>query len=53
MKQIKDKVYIIGVCLSLVALAGVAESITGRGDSYISIVMLIVGFLMSLWGGYL
>ena len=53
MKGIKDKIYKLGVILFFLAIAGVAEGITGRGDTYISIGLMIVGFLMALWGGYL
>lgn len=46
----KGKLYGIGVIISFLALAGVAESITGRGDYSISIGLLIVGFVMCLMG---
>lgn len=41
-------IYKFGVVLSFLALAGVAESITGRGDTIISIILLLVGFLCCL-----
>lgn len=50
MKKILNAVYRIGVCISFLALAGVAEAITGRGDQNISIALLIVGFLLCLFG---
>lgn len=49
----KQTIYKFGVVLSLLAMAGIAEGITGRGDTYISVVLLIIGFLMSLYGGYM
>ena len=50
MKKICNALYSIGVILSFLALGGVAESITGRGDQNISIALLIVGFLLCLFG---
>ena len=50
MARIKKAIYYGGVVLSFLALAGVAESITGRGDRNISIVLLIIGFLCALVG---
>ena len=50
MKKILNVIYGIGVCISFLALAGVAEAITGRGDQNISIALLIVGFLLCLFG---
>jgi len=46
----KGKLYGIGVIISFLALAGVAESITGRGDYTISSILLAVGFVMCLAG---
>ena len=46
----RSKIYNIGVVISFLALAGVAEAITGRGDYTISIGILIVGFVMCLTG---
>lgn len=46
----RNKIYNIGVVFSFLALAGVAEAITGRGDYTISIMILIVGFVMCLTG---
>lgn len=46
----RNKIYNIGVVISFLALAGVAEAITGRGDYAISIMILIVGFVMCLTG---
>jgi len=40
--------YKVGVILSFLALAGVAESITGRGDTIISTILLSIGFLCCL-----
>ena len=50
MKGLKDKLYIIGACISFLAITGVAESITGHGDINISIIILIVGFVLCLIG---
>ena len=41
-------IYKIGFVLSFLALAGVTESITGRGDTIISIILLSIGFLCCL-----
>lgn len=41
-------IYKIGVIVSFLSLAGIAESITGRGDTIISIILLCVGFLCCL-----
>ena len=46
----KGRVYTIGVVISFLALAGVAEAITGRGDYTISSILLAVGFVMCLTG---
>lgn len=50
MKKICNVLYNTGVVISFLALAGVAEAITGRGDQHISIALLVVGFLMCLFG---
>ena len=50
MKKICNALYSIGVILSILASAGFAEAITGRGDKNISIALLIVGFLLCLFG---
>ena len=50
MERIKKAIYYGGVVLSFLALAGVAESITGRGDRNISIALLVIGFLCALVG---
>lgn len=41
-------IYKVGVILSFLAFAGIAESITGKGDTTISIILLSVGFLCCL-----
>ena len=46
----RNKIYNVGVIISFLALAGVAEAITGRGNQNISIALLVVGFLMCLFG---
>ena len=50
MKKICNALYNTGVVISFLAIAGVAEAITGRGDQNISIAFLIVGFLLCLFG---
>lgn len=50
MKKLLNISYRVGVVISFLALAGVAEAITGRGDQNISIALLIVGFLLCLFG---
>lgn len=50
MKKICNALYNTGVVISFLALAGVAEAITGRGDQNISIALLIVGILLCLFG---
>lgn len=50
MKKILNAIYVIGVVISFLALAGVAEAITGHGDSNISIGLFIVGFVLCLVG---
>lgn len=52
MKGIKNKIYLCGVILAFLALAGVAESITGRGSASISIVLFVIGLMMAIYGGY-
>lgn len=44
------RLYDIGVVISFLALAGVAEAITGRGDYTISAILLGVGICMCLTG---
>lgn len=50
MKKICNVLYNTGVVISFMALAGVAEAITGRGDHHISIALLIIGFSFCLFG---
>ena len=52
MKGIKNKIYIFGVILAFLALAGVAEAITGRGSASVSIILFVIGLLMAIYGGY-
>ena len=49
-EAMKGRVYTIGVVISFLSLAGVAEAITGRGDYTISSILLAVGFIMCLAG---
>lgn len=46
----RNKIYNIGVVISFLSLAGVAEAITGRGDYTISSILLAVGLVMCLTG---
>lgn len=46
----REVIYKVGVVISFLAIGGVAEAITGRGDQNISIAILIVGFLLCLFG---
>lgn len=50
MKRLKNTIYGLGVFISFLAMAGFAESITGRGSRTASIVMFIIGFLCALVG---
>lgn len=50
MKKILNTVYGIGVCISFLALAGVAEAITGRGDYTISYLFFGLGVVLCLVG---
>lgn len=40
----------IGAVISFLAISGIAEAITGRGDRDISVVLFVVGFLIALMG---
>ena len=50
MKKILNAVYGIGVCISFLALAGVAEAITGRVDYLISSFLFGIGVVLCLAG---
>ena len=50
MKKIRNNIYCIGVIISFLALAGVAEAITGRGDYTISSILFGIGVVMCLAG---
>lgn len=50
MKKICNVLYNTGVVISFMALAGVAEAMTGRGDKNISTILLIVGLILCLFG---
>lgn len=46
----RETVYRLGVVTSFLALSGIAEAITGRGDITISSIILGVGLVMCLTG---
>ena len=50
MKKVLNAIYCTGVIISVLAVAGTAEAITGRGDYVISTAILGVGIIMCLVG---
>lgn len=50
MKKICNALYNTGVVISFLALAGVAEAITGRGDYLISSFLFGIGLVLCLAG---
>ena len=48
MKKKMGIAYKIGVVVSFLSVAGIAEAITGRGDGSTSTVLFIVGLLLCL-----
>lgn len=50
MKKVQNAIYCTGVIISVLAVAGTAEAITGRGDYIISTAFLGVGIIMCLVG---
>lgn len=50
MKKVLNAIYNTGVIISVLAVAGIAEAITGRGDYIISTAILGVGIIMCLAG---
>lgn len=49
-KKLQDKVYMIGVILTLLGLAGMAEAVTGQGLFFVAEVIFSVGFACILFG---
>ena len=50
MKRVRDKVYLAGVVITFLSLAGLSESFTGHGSSFWSLVWFVAGFTMVLIG---
>ena len=50
MKRSRDKIYYAGVVITVLSWAGLAESFTGHGSTFWSIVWLVIGFAMVLTG---
>lgn len=46
----RDRFYYIGVIFTFLSLAGLAESFTGHGSTFLSIVWFVIGFSMVLTG---
>lgn len=44
------KVYYLGVVTTFLAIAGMAEAITGRGNYGAAVIWLIIGLIMALTG---
>lgn len=49
MKKYDTKDGIGGICFVLGA-AGMAESVTGQGSFTVSAIVMIIGFVLCLWG---
>lgn len=50
MRRVKDKIYNLGVVITFLSWAGLAESFTGHGSSEAALIFLIIGFAMVLQG---
>ena len=50
MKRMRDKVYLLGVIITFLSLAGLSESFTGHGSTFWAIVWFVIGFAMVLQG---
>ena len=50
MRRVKDKIYYLGVVVTFLSLAGLAESFTGHGSTEGAIIFLIIGLLMCIQG---
>ena len=49
-KKIRDKIYLLGVVITFLSLAGLSESFTGHGSTFWSIVWLVAGITMVVQG---
>lgn len=50
MRRVKDRIYYLGVVITFLSLAGLAESFTGHGSAEGAIIFFIIGFAMVLQG---
>ena len=50
MRRVKDKIYYLGVIITFLSWAGLAESFTGHGSTEGALVFLIIGLAMVLQG---
>ena len=50
MNKIRDTIYYIGVVVTALSWAGIAESFTGHGSTECALVFLIIGLAMVLQG---
>ena len=50
MRRVKDHIYKLGVIITFLSWAGLAESFTGHGSSEAALIFLIVGLAMVLQG---
>ena len=50
MRRVKDRIYKLGVVITILSWAGLAESFTGHGSSECALIFLIVGLAMVLQG---
>ncbi len=50
MRRVKDKIYYLGVVVTFLSLAGLAESFTGHGSTGGSLIFLVIGLLMVIQG---
>ena len=49
MKKLKNIIYIIGVIITFLGLAGISESFTGHGSTFAGLIWLSIGLLMILF----
>lgn len=50
MKKLKDIIYITGVIVTFLGLAGISESFTEHGSTSAGLIWLLIGLLMVLIG---
>ena len=50
MRRVKKQIYYLGVIITFLSLAGLAESFTGHGSSEGALIFFVVGFAMVLQG---